>query len=58
MRAARENRRLDAGPRAEDTMSNAATRTPEPDYAGSSWARGLSVFAATMLIVVGAFQFF
>jgi hypothetical protein len=42
----------------EDAMSNALTRTPVPDYAGSSWARGLSDFAATMMIVVGAFEFF
>ena len=39
-------------------MSNAATRQPVPDYAGSSWARGLSVFAASMMMVLGTFQFF
>jgi hypothetical protein len=39
-------------------MSDAMTRNPVPDYAGSSWARGLTVFAASLMMVVGTFQFF
>ena len=39
-------------------MSDARTRNPVPDYAGSSWARGLSAFAAWMMMVLGTFQVF
>lgn len=39
-------------------MSDTATRRPPPDYTGSPWASGLSVFAASMMMIVGIFQFF
>jgi len=39
-------------------MSDATTRRPVPDYQGSTWASGLSVFAASLMMVLGVFQFF
>ena len=39
-------------------MSDATSRRPVPDYQGSSWASGLSVFAASLMMVLGVFQFF
>ena len=39
-------------------MSDATGRRPVPDYQGSSWASGLSVFAASLMMVLGVFQFF
>jgi hypothetical protein len=39
-------------------MTQDTGRRPPPDYAGSTWAGGLSIFAATMMMVVGVFQFF
>jgi hypothetical protein len=38
------------------TETGTGTRQPVPDYAGSTWASGISVFAATMMIMVGSFQ--
>ena len=39
-------------------MSDATGRRPVPDYQGSTWASGLSVFAASLMMVLGVFQFF
>jgi hypothetical protein len=39
-------------------MSDATSRRPVPDYQGSTWASGLSVFAASLMMVLGVFQFF
>lgn len=39
-------------------MSHDATRSSSPGYAGSPWAAGASIFAATMMVVAGGFQFF
>ena len=42
----------------EAAMSEATSRRPVPDDANSTWAAGLSVFAASMMMVLGVFQFF
>ena len=39
-------------------MSDVTSRRPVPDDANSAWAGGLSVFAASMMMVLGVFQFF
>ena len=39
-------------------MSEATARRPVPDGANSTWAAGLSVFAASIMMVLGVFQFF
>jgi hypothetical protein len=39
-------------------MSDATSRRPVPDYQGATWASGLSVFAASLMMVLGVFQFF
>jgi hypothetical protein len=39
-------------------MSDIDGARPVPDAAGSTWAGGLSVFAASVMIVLGLFEFF
>src|SRR4051794_6252172 len=39
-------------------MAETSTRRPVADNADSPWASGLSVFAASMMMVLGVFQFF
>jgi hypothetical protein len=39
-------------------MSDATSRRPVPDYQGCTWAIGLSVFAASLTMVLGVLPFF
>jgi hypothetical protein len=39
-------------------MTEYASARPAPDSAGSTWAGGISIFAASMMIIVGVFEMF